>query len=246
MIQKFLRLQDYLEIHDRDADRMAAQSGLAMYSTDDELKHVNRHGHAVRSLADDAFGWVMNSVMSTTVSTPGSITFEYDRVELREPGAAASTSHTRFYNSSVGIDPSEDGSVRIDVSNVSVDDDANAKLFLAASDAPDGSGLNGNDHLIAEVRGDGTVVTSTSEGGTQSQSTLSKDNAYVNSLNYVEVRWDGSSLTVETSDGSTVDTVSESGNYPSGENLHLAVKAEDQDGSNQRNADYDVERVKRT
>lgn len=246
-----LRIHDHITILDRGEDRIASTSGLTLYSKDGGIKHVDNQGRAVRSLADDAFGWIMNNVMSTTTSSPGSVTFEYDRIELREPGQAASKSQTRFYNGTVGVDPSLSGSIRVDLDDTlllpRIDDNASARIYVQLSDTADGNGMSGDDYLAAEVRGDGEVRAHTSEGGTSGNTKdTSQNNTYVQNLNYIEVDWDGSTCTVTVSNGSTEVTVSDSSNYPIGENLHLAVKAEDQDGSNQRNVDYDVTRISRT
>jgi len=246
MIRKFLRLQDYIELHDRGEDRMAAQSGLAFYSKHGELHHVDNDGTAVTSLADDAFGWVMNNVLSTTTSGSGSVTFEYDRIEFREAGDGASKRQTRAYNTAVGVDPSESGHIRLDLSNVTIDAESDARFILQLTDSADGNARSGNDYALAEVHGDGTIVAGTSEGGTSNATTdTSQDNTYVGNLKYLKLAWDGSAVTVEAYDGSTAVTVSDNGNYPSGTNLNLAIKVEDQAGSNARNVDADVNRIKR-
>lgn len=244
-----LRILDNIEIHERPEDRRAAKSGLVFYVYEDELRRVDNNGRIMSVDADENFGWIMNNSLSTTSSGSGSVTFEYDRVEIRESGDGAATRQTRAYDASnVGVDPSEAGSIRIDVSNVDIDDQSDARMYLQLTDAPDSTAEAGGDFLAAEVRGDGEVRAHTSEDNTAGSSNdTSQDNTFVKSISYVELAWDGSAAAVIVGDGNgNTVTVSDNSNYPSGENLYLSLAAEDQAGSNQRNVDYDVNRVRWT
>lgn len=227
------------------ADVSAATEGHALTkgASGDDLEF---EAISVGLFESEGWGFLAESAFSTTADA-GSVTFGADKLELRNPGDAAATASLRLFNSGVEFDPSGSGTLRINVNNLTVDNDSTARIIFQISDQPDNGGFTGGtnpDALGVEVLGDGTIRAGTSEDGTFTVDTDStQDNAYVNALQYIEFAWDGTNCNVETSDGTTVVTASESSNYPTGENLFLKLEARDGDGSNQRNVDFDVDSI---
>lgn len=175
----------------------------------------------------------------------GSITDNSGVVEVREPGNASNTSESRLYSHIFEFDPSVTRRIRVNLQNITIDNNSNARIVLAVQSAPDTENqLSSGDELFGDARGDGQVSAVTRQDGTAGiSSDASQGNAFAGALNYLEISWDGSELTVEASDGSTTITVTDSSNYPSGETLHLHIGATDQDGANARNVDFDIDSV---
>lgn len=179
----------------------------------------------------------------------GSVTFPDEStsirvIQLREPGAASSAEESRAFDDITEFDPDSSGRVRVHLSNITIDNSAFAMMFLEVTDAPDSASDTGDDRLSGRISGDGVIrLENSDDGATSFSNDTSQDNAFVAALDYVELRWDGSTATLEADDGSTTVTVNVSGNYPSGENLFLHVAARDSDASNARNVDFDVDAI---
>jgi hypothetical protein len=187
-------------------------------------------------------GFAYEAFFSTTVGG-GSIAFLNDKVELRQPGDAAASDETRMFNANVGFDPSSSGTIRVNISNITIDDTNDAQIRLHIDDTPDTSD-RGSDVLEIELRGSGAVVAVTSENGSVSSTTdNSQNNSFAANAEWIEISWDGAELTAQASDGTTTVTVSDSGQYPSGENLHLKIFARDNGNSAANNADFDVDNI---
>lgn len=185
----------------------------------------------------------------STTSGDGSVTLPDNstpvhHIQLRVPGSAASIDESRVFDSTTAFDPSIPGRIQIDVSNLAVDNNTNSEIFVLLTNAPDSGVFDGSkDQLGARIKGDGDVRALTSDDGMVGQTAdSSQDNSYINSLETIEISWDGSSVTVTTDDGSTEVTASDSSNYPN-EDLNFKIAARDGDGSNARNSDFDVGRV---
>lgn len=192
-------------------------------------------------LAD--LGEVFLASYATTVGG-GSITNNSGVVELREPGNASATSESRLYSHIFEFDPSVSRLVRIEVSNITIDDSQGADILLAIGSNPDTAGVPGDDGLGVFVEGSGRIRAFTETGGTNSTTNdTSQDNAYVSGLQTIEISWDGSIVTATTDDGSTTVTVSDNGQYPTASPLFLKVAATDTDASNARNSDFDLDTV---
>lgn len=166
--------------------------------------------------------------------------------ELRSPGEAAATDEARIFDNRVEFDPADTVTIRFNLSNITIDNDSGAQMYWGITDAPDtATGTAGNDNMWASVFGDGRVrARLTNDGASNPANDTTEDNAFAAGLNYVQFGWDGTTLTVEASDGTDTVTVTNSTNYPAGENLFLSFKAVDADGSNARNADFDVDSIK--
>lgn len=174
----------------------------------------------------------------------GSVSDNSGTVEIREPGAASSRDESRVYSHIFEFDPSVSRRIRANLSNVTIDDNSQARVLIGVGDSPDSGNTPGDDLLMGEVQGSGKLRAFTSDDTTSgSTADLSQDNTFVSNLNYIQLSWDGSMLTFEASDGNTTVTVSDSSNYPSGETLHLKIACRDNDGNNARNVDIDVDSV---
>lgn len=191
-------------------------------------------------------GWsvpypLSSGVRGTTVGG-GSVSFTTSNIEFREPGNASATSESRAFDPVYSFAPSAAGNIRIDLSNITIDNDNLARIILLITDSPDESGFQpGSNNLAALASGSGNIFAGSESAGSSGSSVDStQDNAFVSALNYLDLQWDGSSVTVEASDGTTTVTVSESTNYPSGVPLFVKVAAEDADSGAARNVDFDV------
>lgn len=178
-----------------------------------------------------------------TVGGADSPTITDQQIQMREPGTTGEA-ESRAWDDITEFDPSIPGRVRIHISNITVDNDTNADFYVSLNDLSNSDGpISGDESIAAVVSGNGNVQAFTETGATSSFSTDStQDNAYASGLNYIELRWDGSTATAETDDGSTTVTVSESGNYPSG-SLFLKIAAFDGDASASLNVDFDVDAI---
>lgn len=164
----------------------------------------------------------------------------WDSFELREPGNGASAEEVRIFTN-ITFDPSESWTIKFDLANITIDAVSSAVIAISLTDSVDASFLSGDDYLVSQLRGAGGVRARTSEDGTSNTSTdNTQDNAFASAANYIQMSFDGTSLTTEVSDGTTTITTSSSSNYPSGENLALKVTARDADPNTARNVDFDV------
>jgi hypothetical protein len=216
-----------------------AQPRISGFEIEDAAGKLHRG-----KLADAFSGFNWQSGLSTTTGG-GSVTFLYDKIQLREPGNASARSESRVYNANVGFDPADPGSIRLEVSNVVIDDTSDARILLMVTDNPDADREgSGDDYLATRIRGDGALRAVTSDDGTSGGTgSTFISNSEIDNLNYIKMSWDGSSVSVEISDGSTVYDETDSSNYPSGENLHLKVAALDENSSGATNIDFDVDQI---
>jgi len=185
-----------------------------------------------------------NDVFDETAASSGSVTLG-SPIQLRVAGDGSSRDESRIYNvSNFRINPAYKGKLVVDVSNVTLDNSNDSRIFVQFGDQPDTLASAGNNYLGAIIYGDGEVSAATSSGGTASASSdTSQNNGYINSLTSIEVSWNRSSATVITDDGSTQITVSDGGQYPTTEPLDLKVAAEDHGTSAANNSDYDVTNI---
>lgn len=195
------------------------------------------------------FGYPVGRLAKTegsgSVSLPGDAAGEHS-IEILTPGQASSTDENRSYDLTTEFDPSVPYALTFWVDNVTVDSAQSAKITIELTDDPDSSPFSGNDRLSATISGDGQIDAASSEDGTNTASiNTNQNNAYVNGLERITLIWDGSSFTVETDDGSTVEQASNSTNYPSGETLKLVMRTWDTDGSNARNSDINIRAISR-
>lgn len=175
----------------------------------------------------------------------GSVTDKIDRVEFREPGNA-SGGEAAVLDRKRYVDPTDPGSVRFHLENVTLDADDFARILVAFGDgwssaidqAPD------NDGVVGRVGGTGTLRANTISGGDASSTQGGfKSNGWVNGLEWVELSWDGSSVTMKGNNGSSEASVSHSSDYPSVELAVARIAAIDSSGVSAVNCDFDVTRV---
>jgi hypothetical protein len=175
----------------------------------------------------------------------GSVTITAEQIQLREPGDSGGESAAVVGDEQTEFDPSVSGRLRVDVSNITIDDSETARIEIGISDNPVlTNNFDADDFLGAEIRGNGNIKILTAEDGSIANSSfISKTNGYVSSLNYIQVSWDGSDTTLEVSDGSTTESTTLGDTYPTGETLHPRIAAVDSSDVAARNVDYDVDKI---
>lgn len=237
-------LGDSMAVKQATAEAMAAELIGGGTGTIDEIvnntKYTDPAGIEYTGRIGDLFDLFFASFQSA--SGGGSVTLSTGTLQLREPGDAAAVEESRAFSHAIAFDPSQAGSITIHVSNIAIDDNTDARILLQISTRPDGDGqLSSGDAMTGQVRGSGRIDAITrTDGSAGLSSDTNQNNAYVSGLNTIKISWDGSELTLETDDGTTTVTVTDSNQYPSGSNLFLKISAWDNDGANARNVDFDV------
>lgn len=175
--------------------------------------------------------------------------------QLRCPGDAGDSGGNWAYwdcllpdGTDLTFDPTATASVQMNISNITADNNEDARIVLTVGKGGsiDGSsGPNIGFYALIEGNGDVRITNIDSQGSTNSEDTT-QNNAYVSSLNYVKISWDGTTSTLEVDNGTTTVTVTETSNYPDSGNLEFAFKAVDGGPSTAVNIDYDVDDVVRT
>lgn len=204
---------------------------------------------ALKSSFEDWWSPNLTDTLFTTRADDGSVTINDTNIQVRNPGNASAEATSQIVSAAKLWNHIDSGSITVNVSNVTIDNSSNASIRLAIADAVlERPGQGTQNRLEGIIRGDGTVVAATENGGTSGTSTdTTQDNAYVSGLNSIKISWDGSSVTVETKDGTTTVTVSDSSNYPANSRqLFLRIAAFDVDGANARNVDYDIDSIAST
>ncbi len=229
------------QLNTEDLAAATAQDVLAVGASPPDLQSVN--------IIDSIYwGWPVWLLEKTTgggsVTLPGESPGVH-KAQLREPGDASGGSESRFYDLTTPIDPSTPWSLRFHVSNIVIDNSSSARLTFNITSGPDQDSFGSvSDQMTAQVQGNGDILAATENDTTIGSTTdSSQGNAYVQSLETVTLSWDGSTFTVETDDGSTPVAVSDSSNYPAGEDLFLKVGVLDAAGTAARNADMDIGRI---
>jgi len=183
--------------------------------------------------------------MEKNAGSTGSVTFTDRKIQIRQNSASSSADFSRAFDNLVEFDPSLLAGVRIDLSNITLGDDANARLYFVLTDSPDSRDNSGDELMGAVIYGSGNDRAITKTGGaTSTTDDGSVSSSYADGLNNIEIEYDGSSVTVTTDDGSTETVVSDGGEYPSGD-LYLKIEGVDLDTGAARSADFDVDKLTR-
>lgn len=175
----------------------------------------------------------------------GTVTDTLTAVEFREPGNA-STKEAAVLDRKVVIDSAVPGAIRVHLANQTIDNSANARLgiWFYESTFPTTSITPGNNYIGVQVAGDGRVQARTGEfGADEISSDSTQGNTFVNALNWVELDWDGSTVTVSASDGTTTVSATNQARVPETILPINRIRALDNNASGAQNSDFDVTRI---
>lgn len=176
----------------------------------------------------------------------GSVTFNTTEIQIREPGNASAIEESIVYDDLMDVSTDYKGSIRFDLSNITIDNTSDGLLYFKLTNAPGQDDLNGDEELKVNLYGNGDIFAITAHAGTTNiKDDTSQDNTFITNVNYVKMEWDplNDTLDVTVTDGSTTVTISQTANWPDNKLLNLQAAARDENDSSSTNVDMDINKI---